>query len=334
MRKILVINQGQSLNYGDIAINQVVQGFFESKEYDIDFLPLWDETKIFGFLSKNKIVLKVLMRLPHLVDYFYRRFLVKNTSKKTYDAIIIGGGDLLSNHRGFNNAIYNIMRVLDDPKYIIGVSGNRNMSRFYLRRYKKALEKATRVYVRDNATARICKNVYGVSTVTYPDVVFAFNKVIKTSYPEEERNTNLLIPMIYYKESGAYLGLKTEDEFYQFIYNQIPRKIDNLKIAITTPEDIYSAKKIQEIFSINGREVPEVVKYESLSEFMNLLNRTEVVYSCRMHGLILGAISGCVMKPIVVKGKIRAFNSEYIDSERSIDTISEEAYSSLEKLLK
>ena len=47
MKKILILNQGNTENYGDIAIKSVLDKFFSTK-YDIDFIPYWDEKKIFG----------------------------------------------------------------------------------------------------------------------------------------------------------------------------------------------------------------------------------------------------------------------------------------------
>ena len=66
MKKILILNQGNTENYGDIAIKSVLDKFFSTK-YDIDFIPYWDEKKIFGlFFSKFRILYKVFMKFEFL----------------------------------------------------------------------------------------------------------------------------------------------------------------------------------------------------------------------------------------------------------------------------
>ena len=47
MKKVLVINQGHTKNYGDIAINNTITEFFRKKGLEVDFLPFWEEKQLY-----------------------------------------------------------------------------------------------------------------------------------------------------------------------------------------------------------------------------------------------------------------------------------------------
>lgn len=339
MKKVLIINQGNTENYGDIAINNVLTNYF-SKKYEVDFIPYWDEKNIFGiFYTKYKVIYKILMKFTITRDFVYKNYLKRKIQKK-YDYVIIGGGELLSGHRGFNTAIYNISSFFykKSKLYVIGVSGNGNLPELYRKRYKIALSKCKNVYVRDNFTKQVLENEYKIKCNVYPDVVFSYKKINDIKVKEKKKSDTLLFsPICYYDEIGKYLNLKGENEFIVYLVKKVinnSKEYKKLIIAPTVNDDINICKKLYDkLIEVNCFDSIELYDYKSLDFYLKKLNEVKKVISCRMHGMILAKIFNCEIETIVFKNKLLIFKNEYEQSNKNIKNIENESYESLERLL-
>ena len=121
MKNILIVNQGHTRNYGDVAINSTITKFFEEKNMKVDFMPYWEETLVFG-KNYKKIpyrIISIIMNNTFLVDLFNKVSIKKQIKNKNYDAVIIGGGELIGNHDGFNSSLNVITKIF--PKKNIRV---------------------------------------------------------------------------------------------------------------------------------------------------------------------------------------------------------------------
>ena len=105
-KKILVLNQGATQNYGDIAINNTIITYLKKQGFEVDYFPFWLEELVFGkkYEKIPKFIMKVIWHLQFLLDGLLKKTIRKNIVILKYDAIIIGGGELLCGHRGFNTA--------------------------------------------------------------------------------------------------------------------------------------------------------------------------------------------------------------------------------------
>jgi len=337
MKRVLVINQGNTNNYGDIAINRTISHFL--KDYFIvDYLPYWSENDIFGSLySKYKILYKIIMKFSCLRDIFYLFFLKKRI-KVSYEKVIIGGGELLSGHIGFNTAFYNIIKFFKkrSPIYVIGVNGNANLKKHLLKRYKKALFFPAKIMVRDYFTKDVLKNEYGIDANVYPDVVFSYRLVENDHDKEKKEGIIVLSPIEYWDEFGEYLGITCESDFINFLIEKTLAKRsfdEKIVVAPTVDTDNGIARKIYKKLTTLPGINASLEEFSSLEDYIAILKRASIVVSCRMHGLILALDYACTIESIAFKNKLAVFKKEYQDNPINISSITEKSRESLFNLL-
>lgn len=342
MKKVLLLNQGNTNNIGDLAINSVLTKILEKENIDYDFLDYWVEDKIFGKLYINrgnnlfyKFILKIIFHFQILLDIYYICYLKRNINLNNYDSIVIGGGELLCGHKGFNTAIYNITNVSRKKNiqlYLIGVSGDLRMPQKRIKRYSKSLTKFKKIFVRDEYTKKILNDVYKVESTLYPDVVFSYNKVFGEKRFLNKENSILLVPTYFNKESFKNMNIHNEEQFvdyYMKIIFEEMNRYDKLYITNTAIEDEKITKKIIRRLQKENLNF-EYIKYESLDDYFKLICKTKKIISGRMHAMIMGCICGNDFRVIPFKEKLINFEKEY----RKVDMqyIEELSYNSVLRL--
>lgn len=274
MKKILLITQGHTPNIGDYAIERCGEEFFKSQGFEVISAPYEIQISEKLHLTGKLAVLtnKIFSRFYFLNDIWHRKRIKSllasavgnntassgtadsnttgcNTTGSDICCAVIGGGELISNHKGFNSSFYNWCKVLSDmriPIAVHGVSGDINMSDRLLERYRVSLQKCFRVSVRDRKTAENFKKAYGFDPFYSPDVVFAFPKLsaFKTDGShkrESPKNSNsadlaenvgncvdsniknvknvLCIPVPYTQDMAETIGTRDEREYFDYLIN-------------------------------------------------------------------------------------------------------------------
>lgn len=342
MKKVLLFNQGNTCNIGDNAINNVIKKVFEKEEIEYDFFDYWIEEKIFGnlYIKQNrnflyKIILKLIFHFQLLLDLLYTKYLKKNIILKNYDSIVIGGGELLCGHKGFNTAIYNISRLAEHERinlYLIGVSGDLRMPQKRLDRYLISLKRFKKIFVRDKYTKNILDSYYKIESSYYPDVVFSYNKVFYNQNTMNKENYLLFVPICFNDNFTTTLKINNEYELVEYYMNIIHEEFkdyDKLYIATTTSEDISIANKIVLILK-NENINFEYIDCKSLDVYLQLVAKTKRIISGRMHAMIIGAIFNNSFRAIPFKEKLINFEKEY--SDINIKKIEELSYDSMIEL--
>lgn len=328
MEKILILNQGHTENYGDVAINNVISGYFKREGYEITVYPFWDEKQAFGehFYKAPYFIQRFLLNKLTRIDFF-NTISIRKVLETNYDAVIIGGGELLGNHIGFNSSLFVWSRELkrrNIPLFIIGVSGDSKMSDEMLERNAIALSNVRKVFVRDITTAEVCRSIYNINCDYYPDVVFALHDVLKKpTHIVEERRGIVIIPILYFDLFRENMGINSENEYFLYLKSKINTyKRDNepVTICVSTKEDYTIAKKFYEFLDTDSNI--EIMPYETLDIFEGILSSSRYVISARMHAMILGLINGCKVSSIPFKGKLSEFMNNYDDKEVDVSGLS------------
>jgi len=320
--KVLIINQGNTENYGDIAINNTITNFFLHKKIECDNLLYWDEKEVFGrnYEHYADFIKNILWKKMFLVDKLnYFRFLKKINNRK-YDAVIIGGGELIGSHLGFNSSLYvitSIFKKKNIPIILYGVSGDVNISEFYQKRYKKALSRIDFIYVRDKKTADNIKKYYNIDVNYSPDVVFAHDFLKKKKRNQKiVKNAVTVVPIDFYDEIKNNLSLNNKDDYFKYLEELITKNIqknDIIYITCTTKEDNGIIKEFFEYLkkSLIIKNKIKIYYYSNLNNFEKLLSKTKLVISARMHALILGLNNNCNVYAIPFKEKLKEFGNNY-----------------------
>lgn len=336
MKKVLLINQGHTQNLGDILISEVMSRFFIQQGFEVDVQPYDDIVQNrfrLRFDSKN-IIPKIVERIPYFMDYANSKRIRALLDRKKYDFAVIGGGELLASHYGFNSSFVTWCRLLREkhiPVYVHGVSGDTEMSDFYLKRYKRALKTCQYVSARDHSTESILQNVYSINASYCPDVVFSYKHFFEL--PLEDKTGDVIcVPMPINENQLQTLGLRDRNDFYCYLAKLIEKNdiSDSKRIIITSTEaeDMDAVIGFYRYCLKNLRYDFKLVVNPTVNEFIGLLAKSSCVVSCRMHACILGLLSGNDIIPVPFKEKLAVFAREYSNAKVLEDTI-EQSYAGL-----
>lgn len=341
MKKILLLNQGNTDNYGDIAINDTISAYFEKKGYEVHFFPFWSEEVVFGkkYNKYPPIIKKIIWHNINFVDFLNKISIKNKFESMDYSAVIIGGGELLSGHPGFNSSLKVWSDILEEkkiPLYLLGVSGDIKMSEEFLQRNSNSLKKIEKIYVRDQLTAEICKNNYKVNSSYSPDVVFGYHKIFEKKNVSSNKEGLVVVPIEFYNLIQINLNLENEELYINYLDELTIGSLENNEnviITCSTKSDQIIAKKLYNHLknryshlSISYRE------YSTIDEYEKILSNSRKVISGRMHALILGIINGCIVDVIPFKEKLIGFGENYSNRESDRNSLENEVIETFEKL--
>ena len=340
MYNIAVINQGHTENLGDIAINQVITQHFKNKGCRVVFLPFWDEKRVFNKFSKCNFLIKALLKFPVFVDTLNTIRIKKSIKNLNLDGAIIGGGELLSGHKGFNSSLAcwtKELKKLEVPIALYGISGDVRMKEYLIKRNTRALKYFDYICVRDLNTKKIFEETYQVITNDVaPDVVFALNKITnsKTDITKHAKYT-IFVPVPFDDKMKSYLNVSNIEEYKAYLVKLIKNNTaEKQKIIFTTTvkDDDEFIKSLFTDFKTKLTEHECIYQpYATLADFLSLLTDTDVVLSARMHAMILGLIHGCKITPIQFKEKLAVFQNEY-NIDVNTDEVATLSFNGLNKM--
>lgn len=339
-KKILVLNQGSTENYGDIAINDTIVTYMKDKGYQVDYFTFWLEELVLGKNYKKlpNIILKIIWHLHFLRDILMKKTIKKHIEISKYDAVIIGGGELLGGNFGFNTSLYVWTKILAKhkiPVYIIGVSGHKEMSERLLKRNKKSLHRCAKILVRDSYSYKLCKEIYDVDCDQKPDVVFAYRALCRESekIKEKDKRNSLVCVPIMYEALKTKMNFQNKEQYFIYLYNLINKKIkiyDRIIITTTVFDDNALAEEF--FLWLKKQKIQNEIsfeKYTNINDYINIINKAHIVISARMHALILALIYGCDILAIPFKEKLKVFEKEY-SSNMNLEEVEKRALESLD----
>ena len=345
-KTVLLLNQGHTNNYGDIAINRVISAMFKKSNYNVEQQNFWSEKDVFGNNYSNypKIIRWILWHSIVLMDFFNKKNIKRIISKKKYDLIVIGGGELLGLNYGFNSSLYtwtSIAKKEKIPIIIYGVSGTPKMSKIRLLRNQIALRKCKIISVRDNTTKSFIKEKYGINCNCYPDCAFAYRTLFGSKSEKKVNKDSILIaPIMFYDLIAKGLSLKSEDDYLEYLYETLmcevhKMNVTNIIVTCTEKEDQIIANKLGTYLTKKEKKLNvKVCNYSTIEDYISLLKRSKIVISGRMHAMILGIIYGCSIKPIKFKDKLISFDKEYTNNDnKNIELIAYDSMSTIIKMI-
>lgn len=338
MTRILLINQGHTNNIGDQAIDAVLDGFLAAQGHTVVHAPYEERVEdVFSVpFDHADVSQRIIMRMPPVMNHLNRKRIKELFNDiGSVDAAVIGGGELLASHWGFNSALLTWCRELHGrkvPILLTGVSGN-YLGGLNARQYQEALNLCDYVSARDHSTEQMLANKYGIRCTYAPDVVFSYTKIFPESIGSgHNRTRELCVPVQFDKSHFASMGLTSERAYTAYLAQQLTTREGNPHVIVTSTlmDDVrypqYVAKELQ-----NHGLHAEARTGEDLDGFIALLRTSSRVLSARMHACILGLLFGCEIAPIPFREKLAVFGKEYhcVDD---IHSVTEASYAGLMRL--
>lgn len=334
MSRILLVNQGHTNNLGDQAIDKVLSKFLSGQQHEVYEFPyeVQVEQRFASALDRKEILPKMVRRVYPLIDHMNLTRLEDSLClMPPLDAVVIGGGELLADHRGFNSSFATLCNYFHKkriPVLVTGVSGN-YPNDYRAERYRAALHKCAYISVRDHSTEKMMLDKYGIKCAYAPDVVFSYQKLY--SLPKNSSRHLLCVPVPFSREQFSSMGLHTEEEYADYLISQFNQTNLPVLFSSTVKGDLPYVKHLADL--VQQRTDHKIVLSNDFSfeKFMEDLSSAEVVISGRMHACILGVVCGVAIKPIPYREKLATFSSEYSD-EHSIEDAANLSYQGLQQL--
>lgn len=365
MKRILILNAGNSDNLGDKAIRFNIEKILRNKGHEAYFLDISNPVEINmepkikrdKDVAENNNLNSLLIRLkvgsvklmPRFLKWFWfsgipllKQFdsIKKNNS---VDMIIIGGGQLLYSSKHFQDFTYGLLMwtilfkyIYKKPITMFSVGSVDKYARFAKLIYSFVLKSCNNIYVRDYHSMDILKKQFNINSNYVPDVVFSYSDVFTDKNSQKE---NIALIGIYgYESYKKFKGQSlSKDEYYnEWVKHMLYLKNEGYKIKLfyTTLEDKEETINFSRYLNKNNiLNEFEVAFTDNLQTLIMELKKSKVVCSARMHALILGVNYECETIPFVISEKLKSFKDQYIEEELKLDSIREKIYHTVDEIL-
>lgn len=349
--KILLINEGLSDNIGDKCIKYTLVNQLNKRNIEVDFCDfskIKEEEKYIKYNEKDKLYTyktvkrksKLLVNIILLVKslmWFIKNFKKCDeiiTSSK-YEAVIIGGGQLLLNKCIFPVIMYTwiISAKKNGIKKIVlfSVGCGRNFNFYENILLKYSLKKVDKIFVRDKESYINVKNNFNIeSNLTY-DCVFTISDLIKMNTISNQVTLLGIIDYnTYYIQNENPL---TREEYYNYWLNIIKNSKETFKFIYTTESDLIETIRFKNYVNKYIKYEIEIVKTSTVKELCNTISSANKVISGRMHALIIAISYGKEIKAFRMNDKLKGFEVEFIENNINIEFIKSKVNNDINKVL-
>ena len=321
---VLLINEGHSDNFGDQIIKEsmlhlITKLGFQSKFQDLTRHKTERVHQYDTVASINTSSGKVKYFKPLRAVIWKLLWVAKNckriisTAVYKYDAVVIGGGQLLLSNGTFPLALLvwvSLLRFRNSKKIVlfsVGMQGEygkiQKMVLSYVFKY------TCHIYVRDEISQNILIDLFKVeSTLTF-DSAFIYGQIHAQMQPTKKYM--YLLGIVDYRvycqyEDNAPL---TQNEYYETWIRSLGSNADIRSIALiyATPEDRAECLHFINYLKENHQVDIELLENTTKDQFLYNLQLGETVISGRMHSLILSIILRKNIIPYPISEKIQAF---------------------------
>jgi polysaccharide pyruvyl transferase WcaK-like protein len=352
MNKVLIINEGYSNNLGDQAILDACSKFYEDKGYTTDFLylskphlkalPQYDyKNTLSKKVQKNNLKFRIKAFLS--IFYWYlinRKSIIEKLKSNNYAIISIGGGQLINTSgtsmpNNFAIALYWITYLIKkyantSKVYFVAVGAATKFNSIEKFLYTRSLRKANRIWVRDEFSKKIIKETFDLDTILTHDIAFYVSRGFRVEVSQENI---VLVGIANYEEVVVrYIEGKEKTTYFEDIWTNIvglKKEGYVVKLLYTTVLDVNTLNDFNNFLTQRNEERLPLCNIETLGDLKSELSRASIVYSGRMHALILGLKYGCKVRPYLLSQKLASFNERYVLQNLEIGNISDDIESSL-----
>lgn len=335
MQKILIVNEVCSDNIGDHAINEGIRkvvsdaGYiaesigFDAGKKNVKSQPVKKNTKVSFIRRVRHYIFWKNQFVKYTRWYINNIKRIRNVFVDNYGAMIVGGGQLIQSGGTFPIAMYIWSREAKKnkiPFYIVGVGCAEKFTKIDKWLYKKAFSYSSGFFVREKKSIEKIESFFSVKPGYIPDLAYALYDEHST-IEIKKKNISIIGATAYYvhKKNIDEINAVDEGDFESYVsywINIIEKEIQTgnvVQLVSTTVEDADLNKFIYDkiICDENKNYINLIENVPSLNEYLNHLKDAKVVYSGRMHTLILGHINNCQLSPAILSKKIEYYMHEY-----------------------
>ena len=345
MKNCLAINECYSSNIGDQAIAQSLKEILREKNYKVNQFNISNPTKKkakydYQAVAKRNSVkqnaIKSFLAIPYYLLKHHNNIKEQISAN---DVFFIGGGQLINSSKTnqpsrFSYAIYIITQLITtySTKKIIFigigcVSKFNALEKFF---YKRALNKASNIIVRDEFSKNMILKNFNLNSEVMPDLAFYGNENIEKIIAQKKA-------IIFVTDSNVVKQYSPTEFHIQDYYNLLESKYNEytkngflVSFGYTTMEDAIETREFIAYLENKTNTIYNYLHINNLQQLKSLLAETQLVFAGRMHALILGKKMGCKIEPHQLSEKLVHFTNEYLT--RSYNDIKQELVEKIEML--
>jgi len=345
-KKILLINEGLSDNFGDQIIKESMSYLITRVGYEAEFQDLtrhktsyhhkYDDVDVSAIKSTFLSPLKALAWKVFWILKNAKR--ISRAALNEYEAIVIGGGQLLLANGIFPLALVawiSLLRIRNKKNialFSVGLQGSYGKFHRYIFMY--IFNNVTSIYVRDELSKDILQRVFNKPSVVTYDSAFIYNNVyqVKQTPPKYQ----YLIGVVDYRVYCLYANSDplTRHEYFETWVAHLGDAVDFGKTALiyATAEDRSECLNFKNFINKYYHVELDILENVTHNQFLDNLTLGDTVVSGRMHSLILALVSHKQILPYVISEKIEFF-LEALKRESDLASIQTIVYSDFEKMI-
>lgn len=265
----------------------------------------------------KRLLLYIIRRIPLLycyLWYFQHKRLFKVLEGHHFDAVVIGGGELIQSNLLFPVSLYwwtKIIHRYGIEKCIVFAVGVTKEWDFYQKRLiRKSLNYIDDIYVRDIESQNNIQVIFGRIAHLVPDAVFV-NPIVNmgkgkyslygiTDFRRIQKHSK------EYSEQTAYfehsikeiMELKCETQKEVFLF-------------YTTKADLNECRNLKNYCERKHNIDLKIANITALEDLKTYISDAAVVASPRMHACIFGKLFSTDVRPILISKKMMSFAELY-----------------------
>ena len=325
-KNILVINEGNSDNLGDQAINKSLEYIIKdcfSHNYHFEDLSRHKRVNCIYEVSVKDLkspklnvpkIYKSIKTLIYRLIWILRNINRINKAVKLNNYAIIGGGQLLlaNNIFPFKVYVWTFFLKYHNVKYSffsVGTQGNfSKYDRYFL---KNALSGAEKIFVRDQLSKDLIKLNFNINSHLTYDVAFMYNKIDKIESCNEI--DSILLGPVDIRVFKLYKEPYIESDDYHLLWLESIKNYDITKIKLfySTNDDKLQCVKFKNFVEKKLNYKLDILENFNIDSFIRNIKKSKLVISGRMHSLILAKTFNVNYITFEVSDKLIEFNKIY-----------------------
>lgn len=334
-KRILLINEGYSDNFGDQIIKDSLIYLINKIGFNACFEDLTRHRLINNYDYSEEIVIKKTTFLTPIKSIVWKiLWLMKNLkrliniSSYKYDAVVVGGGQLLLSNGIFPFALFiwvNALSLRNNKNIILFSVGTQgSYSKFQKFLLSRTLKKIEHIYVRDKISKDILAKEFNKDSIITYDTAFIFDSIYEVT--KNDDRYKYLIGVVDFRVYTKYKnGISlSQNEYFDSWISYLDDVNDLYKSALiyATPEDRLECLKLKEYIKEKFQIEIDILENSNYSVFLDNLSQGSMIISGRMHSLILSKVLRKQIKGYPISEKVSSF-LDIINGEDDLQTIQE-----------
>ncbi|MHA8066467.1 polysaccharide pyruvyl transferase family protein [Aquirufa sp. ROCK2-A2] len=350
--KILVIDDAFTENIGDDAIefcmnNLLLYKFPDAnisfQSYRGKYIPPLNNNLQASLTSKNLFLRTIRKYLPLKLIYrtrwFFQNFkeLIVKHRNSNYDLVVIGGGPLIDGYWMYPFAFWIwACGIKSKKKILLGMGYGYGLSIFDKIMVKSALKYVDEIYLRDASSIIRFQEDFGVSCKFMHDVAFTISKFMAASPRITHKIT--FFPLnydVYRSQPSLKEPISQEVDYFNFIIKSIQNWHQRgYLIGLSTSEASQDLEILQQIQAklLELKIEAEVSIPKNLESLVEVISSSEIIFSGRMHALIVGYSYDCQCIAFPSTRKLSNFDEEILKPQKPLHDMTQNIFQTFAKL--